>query len=279
MESKTHLYIVATPIGNLQDMVPRAVAVLQSVDLVAAEDTRHSSKLMEHFNIGTPMVPYHDHGESQQLIRMLDALEAGKTIALISDAGTPLISDPGYRLVNAALEKGYKVSPIPGSCALIAALSVCGLPSNNFYFEGFLPAKTAARIERLKALKELGCTLVFYEAPHRILEMTRDLHEVFGGQIRASIARELTKQYETVKTARLTDLVNWVEADPNQQRGECVVVVEPVVKQLQVDAEVSQVLSVLLKHHSVKDASSIASEITGVRKKQLYQAALALLDQ
>ena len=201
------LYVVATPIGNLGDMVPRAVETLQAVDLIAAEDTRHSAPLLRHFSIETPMMAYHDHSDDAALTRIERCIEEGGSVALISDAGTPLISDPGYRLLQYACQKGWPVVPIPGPSALAAALSVAGLPTDRFAFEGFLPAKSGARAARLEALSAESVTLVFYEAPHRLLESLRAMREVFGSSRQAVIARELTKAFETLLRGTLDELV------------------------------------------------------------------------
>jgi len=274
--STATLYVVATPIGNLADMVPRAVEILQSVDLIAAEDTRHSVRLMQYFNIDTPMVAYHDHSGSVAVERLLDKLRSGESIALISDAGTPLISDPGYRIVDAALSAGIKTVPVPGACAAIAALSVAGLPSDRFSFEGFLPAKQQGRRKHLEALKEQACTTIFYEAPHRLLDCLRDMAEVFGDEREVVLAREITKTYETIRRAPVADLADWVAADSNQQRGECVLLVRGAVaaKEEQLPAEARHVMDVLLEELSVKQSAALAAKITGLKKKPLYQYGL-----
>ncbi|RYJ62227.1 16S rRNA (cytidine(1402)-2'-O)-methyltransferase [Pseudomonas songnenensis] len=271
------LYVVATPIGNLEDISARALRVLKEVSLIAAEDTRHSSRLLAHFGIQTPLAACHEHNEREEGGRFLGRLQAGENIALISDAGTPLISDPGYHLVRQARAAGVAVVPVPGACALIAALSAAGLPSDRFIFEGFLPAKAAARRARLDTLKEEPRTLIFYEAPHRILESLRDFEDVFGGGRIAVLGRELTKTFETLKGLPLGQLRAWVEADSNQQRGECVVLVEgwhAPQDESAVSAESLRVLDLLLAEMPLKRAAAIAAEITGVRKNLLYQAAL-----
>jgi 16S rRNA (cytidine1402-2'-O)-methyltransferase len=271
------LYVVATPIGNLEDISARALRVLKEVSLIAAEDTRHSSRLLAHFGIQTPLAACHEHNEREEGGRFLGRLQAGENIALISDAGTPLISDPGYHLVRQARAAGVAVVPVPGACALIAALSAAGLPSDRFIFEGFLPAKAAARRARLETLKEEPRTLIFYEAPHRILESLRDFEDVFGGGRIAVLGRELTKTFETLKGLPLGQLRAWVEADSNQQRGECVVLVEgwhAPQDESAVSAESLRVLDLLLAEMPLKRAAAIAAEITGVRKNLLYQAAL-----
>ncbi|WP_226702249.1 16S rRNA (cytidine(1402)-2'-O)-methyltransferase [Microbulbifer elongatus] len=270
------LYIVATPIGNLADMVPRAVEVLQSADLVAAEDTRHSQRLFSHFSIETPLVAYHDHSDDQRTTKILQRLEQGQTVALISDAGTPLISDPGYRLVREARERGIKVVPIPGPCAFVAALSAAGLPSDRFTFEGFLPAKPLAREKALQALAAETRTMVFYEAPHRVLDTLETMRQVFGDTREAVIARELTKAFETIHQLPLAELVEWVRADSNQQRGEIALLVRGAAerKSSELDAEAERVMKLLLAELPPKRAAAVAAEITGVNKKLLYNWSL-----
>lgn len=271
------LYVVATPIGNLDDISARALNILRSVALVAAEDTRHSARLMQHFGIGTPLAACHEHNERDQGGRFLARLLAGEDVALISDAGTPLISDPGYHLVRQARAAGVAVVPVPGACALIAALSAAGLPSDRFIFEGFLPAKAAGRRARLEQVKEEPRTLIFYEAPHRILECLQDMQAVFGEERPALLARELTKTFETLKGMPLAELAAWVAADSNQQRGECVVLVagwQAPEGEEAVSSEALRVLNLLLAEMPLKRAAALAAEITGVRKNVLYQAAL-----
>jgi 16S rRNA (cytidine1402-2'-O)-methyltransferase len=271
------LYVVATPIGNLDDMSARALKVLADVALIAAEDTRHSMRLMQHFGINTPLAACHEHNERDEGGRFLTRLLAGDDIALVSDAGTPLISDPGYHLVRQARAAGVKVVPVPGACALIAALSAAGLPSDRFIFEGFLPAKTAGRRARLEQVKEEPRTLIFYEAPHRILECLDDMQAVFGADRPALLGRELTKAFETLKGLPLGELHAFVAADSNQQRGECVVLVggwsAPEDEQA-ISTEAQRVLDLLLAELPLKRAAALAAEITGVRKNLLYQAAL-----
>ncbi|PTS85436.1 16S rRNA (cytidine(1402)-2'-O)-methyltransferase [Pseudomonas sp. HMWF032] len=271
------LYVVATPIGNLDDISTRALTILRSVALIAAEDTRHSARLMQHFGIGTPLAACHEHNERDQGGRFLARLLEGDDVALISDAGTPLISDPGYHLVRQARAAGVAVVPVPGACALIAALSAAGLPSDRFIFEGFLPAKAAGRRARLEQVKEEPRTLIFYEAPHRILECLQDMQAVFGDERPALLARELTKTFETLKGMPLAELAAWVAADSNQQRGECVVLVagwQAPEGEEAVSAEAMRVLNLLLAEMPLKRAAALAAEITGVRKNLLYQVAL-----
>ncbi len=271
------LYVVATPIGNLDDISARALKVLRDVALIAAEDTRHSMRLMQHFGIPTPLAACHEHNERDEGSRFLARLQAGDDVALISDAGTPLISDPGYHLVRQVRAAGIKVVPVPGPCALIAALSAAGLPSDRFIFEGFLPAKAVGRRARLEAVKEEPRTLIFYEAPHRILECLEDMELVFGGERVALLARELTKTFETLNGLPLSELRAWVASDSNQQRGECVVLVagwQAPEGDEAVSADTLRVLDLLLKEMPLKRAAAVAAEITGVRKNLLYQVAL-----
>lgn len=271
------LYVVATPIGNLDDISARALRILREVALIAAEDTRHSVRLLQHFGIQTPLAACHEHNERDQGGRFLARLQAGEDVALISDAGTPLISDPGYHLVRQARAAGIAVVPVPGACALIAALSAAGLPSDRFIFEGFLPAKAAGRRARLEQVREEPRTLIFYEAPHRILECLQDMREVFGDDRPALLARELTKTFETLQGLPLAELCEWVAADSNQQRGECVVLVagwQAPEGEEAVSAEALRVLDLLLSEMPLRRAAALAAEITGVRKNVLYQVAL-----
>ena len=270
------LFVVATPIGNLHDMVPRAIETLQTVKLIAAEDTRHSGRLLAHFAIDTPTVAYHDHSDERRLEQLLGHLQNGEDLALISDAGTPLVSDPGYRLVRAARDRGIRVVPIPGACALTAALSASGLASDRFSFEGFLPAKAGARQRALEELAQEPRTLIFYEAPHRVLECLRDMQEAFGGEREAVLARELTKAHETVRNAPLAELVDFVAADSNQQRGEIVLLVQGAPKRADagLDAQSQRTMEVLLAELPLKQAASIGAKLTGLKKNFLYQWAL-----
>lgn len=272
------LYVVATPIGNLDDMSARAVNILQQAALIAAEDTRHSARLLQHFFIKTPCIALHDHNEQSQIEGLMARLLAGESIALISDAGTPLISDPGYRLVAAAQEAAIRVSPIPGSCAAIAALSAAGLPSDRFVFEGFLPAKSGARRARLEVLSSESRTLILYEAPHRIVECLHDLCEFMGPARRIALGRELTKTFETMRRMPAAELRDWVSTDLHQQKGEIVLVVEgaPESAGNPGDAETDALLAKLLRYLPVKQAAQLAAELTGGRKNALYDRALVL---
>ena len=266
------LWIVATPIGNLDDLSARAQSILRQVDLVAAEDTRHSAALLQHYGIATRRVALHEHNEREVSADLVRQMRDGTQIALVSDAGTPLISDPGFRLVRAAREAGIAVSPVPGACAAIAALSVAGLPSDRFVFEGFLPAKPAARRAYLQALANETRTLIFYESSHRIVETLDDLAAVFGGNRRAVVARELTKLFETVLDDSLADLGVRVKADANQQRGEFVVLVagagdDAAAARL---AEGRRVFELLRKDLPTGRAAKLAAEITGAPRNALY---------
>jgi len=276
------LYVVATPIGNLGDMSPRALQVLREVDWVAAEDTRHSKRLLHHFGIHTPLISLHDHNERARVPQLLKALQAGKSIALIADAGTPLISDPGFHLLRSLRAQGLKAIPIPGPSSLLAALSVAGLPTDRFVFEGFLPAKTSARRSRLETLKHEDRTLVFFEASHRIQATLGDMAMVFGEERQAVIARELTKMFEDIQGDTLMGLGKWLAADDNRCKGEFVIMVHGVVKPVGVepfDPQTSHLLTVLLAELPVKQAVTIAARITGLKKNLLYNLALRLNNQ
>lgn len=277
MNKTGQLYIVATPIGNLKDISLRALETLKMVDLIAAEDTRHSKTLLLHYRITTPLLSLHEHNEQQRGTELLTLLQQGRNVALISDAGTPLISDPGFHLVRAALEAGISVTPIPGACALIAALSAAGLPTDRFCFEGFLPAKPAARKQYLQPLAAEPRTLIFYEAPHRILATLSDMAAAFSAQRTATIARELTKTFETIRTGTLAELSAFLTADHHQQKGEFVILIhgQPLPEQ-QTRADSSRILKILLQELPVKQAAALAAEITGEKKNILYAKALAL---
>ncbi len=277
MSNAGTLYVVATPIGNLEDMTPRAIRILSEVDLIAAEDTRHSGKLLKHFGIEAKTEALHEHNERSQVPRLIDILQAGKSIAFITDAGTPLVSDPGFHLVRSARQAGLAVIPVPGACAAIAALSAAGLPSDRFVFEGFPPAKSAARRAVFEKLREEARTLIFYESPHRILESLQEMTEIFGPGREAVLARELTKQFETVRSGTLTELSEWVNHDPHQQLGEFVILIHgvPRAEREAVDEEAERVLRILLEELPVSQAVALASKITGLKKNKLYDYALS----
>ena len=265
------LHVVATPIGNLRDLSPRARQVLAEVAAICAEDTRRSGQLLAHFGIATPLLALHEHNEQQLAQRLVARLLAGDSLALVSDAGTPLVSDPGYRLVQAARAAGIRVSPVPGPCALIAALSVAGLPSDRFAFEGFLPAKASARRERLAALAGETRTLVFNESAHRIEESLADLCAAFGGERPAVLARELTKLFETVLDGTLANLQSRVQADPDQRKGEFVLVVQGMGEDADAKlAEGRRVHAILARQLPPSAAAKLAAEITGAPRKALY---------
>ena len=279
-ESSGVLYIVATPLGNLGDISQRALDTLQNVDLIAAEDTRHSGRLLQHFGIGTRMFSLHEHNEQKQSERLLQVLGEGRSLALISDAGTPLISDPGYRVVQRARDAGFRVVPIPGPSALIAALSVAGLPTDRFIFEGFLPAKQKARRQQLENLVDEPRTLVFYESCHRIKSCLDDMLEIFGPERPAVIARELTKAYEQIQSGHLCELMEWLQSDPNHLRGEFVVLVHGAGQRDDVaeglDAEALQTLKVLMDELPLKQAAKLTARRYGLPNRLVYQVGLEL---
>ncbi len=265
------LYVVATPIGNLADLSPRAQEVLRSVAAICAEDTRHTGQLLSHFGISRPLVALHDHNEEAMAQRVVARLLAGESLAVVSDAGTPLVSDPGFRLVRAARAAGIKVSPVPGACAAIAALSVAGLPSDRFVFEGFLPAKSSARRERLQRLASETGTLVFYESSHRIAESLADMAIAFGEERPAVVARELTKLFETVLDGTLAQLLATVQADDNQRKGEFVVMVQGAADDEEGKiAEGRRLYSKLNEHLPPSTAAKLAAELSGAPRKALY---------
>jgi 16S rRNA (cytidine1402-2'-O)-methyltransferase len=271
------LYIVATPIGNLSDISQRALEVLRQVDLVAAEDTRHSKPLLHHYGIDKAMVAYHEHNEEQLTPRLVQRLQGGESIALISDAGTPLLSDPGYRLVKMAHEAGLRVSPVPGACAAIAALSASGLATDRFLFAGFPPHKQGARQRFYEGLRQQPSTLVFYESSHRVLDSVRDMRDVLGAERAIVLAREISKTFETIHSSTLALLPDWIAADTNQQKGEFVLVVQGATVQAdELAVELEHVLGVLLEELPVKQAAQMAARITGLKKNQVYQRALQL---
>lgn len=272
------LYVVATPIGNIEDISYRAVKTLQQVDLICAEDTRHSQRLMEHYAIKTPMISLHEHNEEARIQQITDKLEQGKSIGLISDAGTPLISDPGFKLVRELRAKGYQISPIPGASAIISALSVAGLATDSFSFWGFLPAKSRARQARFQEFSDHKETLVFYESSHRIVDSLKDLLEVLGDRP-IVIARELTKNFETIISADTSIVIETMLTDSNQQKGEFVLMVEGNASAgVGLSSEAKAVMSSLLSELPPNKAAKLAAQITGVKKKELYQWALEQKD-
>ena len=269
------LYVVATPIGNRGDISLRAIEVLREVDLIAAEDTRHSAPLLRHLGVDTPLRAMHEHNERQLIGRILERLQGGEAVALISDAGTPLISDPGFPLIRECRQRGMRVVPVPGASAVICALSVAGLPTNRFLFEGF-PARTqAARREQFQRLAGQTATLIFYESSHRVQDSLADMALVFGGERTAVLARELTKLHETVIHSSLAKLCDRLAHDPDQRKGEFVILLagaSPDPKAISPESE--RVLRVLSEELPVKQAASLAARLTGEKKNRLYKLAL-----
>ena len=271
------LYIVATPIGNLGDISSRALEVLTEVDIIACEDTRHTQKLLSAFSIKNKTLSLHDHNERQRQDYIAQLLQEGKSIALVSDAGTPLISDPGFHLVRHCRSLGLSVSPIPGACAAISALSAAGLPTDRFSFEGFLPSKSGARQSALLALANESRTMVFYDAPRRAIDTIKDIVATLGGERYVVIARELTKTFETIQSDKAENLLAWLEQDPNQLKGEMVLIIEGYKADPdEISAEVIKALKLLLAEMKPKKACAIVAEIYGVKKNALYDIALSL---
>ncbi len=272
------LFIVATPIGNLDDITFRAIKTLKSVDLVLAEDTRHSQKILNHFNIKTPISAFHDYNEREKCNTVIDKLKQGDSIALISDAGTPLISDPGYILVSAAKKNSVNVVPIPGPSALIAALSASGIPSDRFSFFGFLPSKQNARIKTLKTFASRPETIIVYESPKRIMATLTDMLFVFGEERKVCLAKELTKNFETILTTNIPNLIDYISADPGHQKGEFVLLISSTAKkgQLELDQQLDRLLPVLCSEMGSSKAAKLAAKITGIDKKYCYQRAIEL---
>jgi len=273
-----NLYVVATPIGNLEDITVRAVETLRSVDLICCEDTRHSARLMEHISSKVPMVSLHEHNERERSAQIIEKLTAGLSIALVSDAGTPLISDPGYVLVNQVIDAGFTVVPIPGVSAVITALSVSGLPTDKWRFEGFLPSKAGARKKALELVKTTNGTIVFYESSHRIADSLADMADVFGENRRVVVARELTKTFETVLRGNLNEVIDAVNADNNQRKGEFVVLVDGYREEsVEVsDSRVLQLATELKPLMPPKKAATLISSVFGGPKKEYYQLLLSL---
>ncbi|MFC3394123.1 16S rRNA (cytidine(1402)-2'-O)-methyltransferase [Brenneria rubrifaciens] len=273
--SASTLYIVPTPIGNLGDITQRALAVLQRVDLIAAEDTRHTGLLLQHFAINARLFALHDHNEQQKADTLLAKLQSGQSIALVSDAGTPLINDPGYHLVRRCREAGIRVVPLPGACAAIAALSAAGLPSDRFCYEGFLPARTKARKDALRERLEEPRTLIFYESTHRLLDSLQDMVEVMGARRYVVLAREITKTWESIQGAPVGELLAWVKQDENRRKGEMVLIVEGhQADENALPAAALHTLCLLRTELPLKKAAALAAEIHGVKKNALYRYAL-----
>ena len=271
------LYVVATPIGNLEDITDRARAVLTEVDLILAEDTRHSRRLLRAYGIETPMRAMHDHNERRISKSIVARIEVGERVALISDAGTPLLSDPGFFLVRELRRAGLAVVPVPGPSALACALSVASVPVERFAFEGFLPAKAAARKRRLLELVAEPRTLVFYEAPHRLLETLEQMHDIFGSARRIMLAKELTKRHETVLEGSPAELRAWLREDDKRQRGEFVLMVEGSdVDPSRADVDSEHLLRVLLAELPLTRAVAVATEVTGAKRNEIYATALKL---
>ncbi|MDT0605105.1 16S rRNA (cytidine(1402)-2'-O)-methyltransferase [Thalassotalea castellviae] len=271
------LYIVATPIGNLADISQRALDILASVDVIACEDTRHTKKLMSAFSISNKTLSLHDHNERQKQDYVASLLQEGKNIALVSDAGTPLISDPGFHLVRHCRSLGLKVSPVPGACAAISALSVAGLPTDRFSFEGFLPSKSGARKTVLQSLEHEVRTMVFYDAPRRAIDTVKDIVETLGGNRYVVIARELTKTFETIYSDMAENLLTWLEQDPNQLKGEMVLIIEGYKADVnEISPQAIATLKLLLAEMKPKKACAITAEIHGIKKNALYDIALSL---
>lgn len=271
------LYIVATPIGNLNDITLRAIETLKKVDMIAAEDTRHSGLLLQHIGVKAKLFALHDHNEQEKSHRLIEKLKNGASIALISDAGTPLINDPGYHLVKACRDNNITVVPIPGACAAIAALSVAGMPSDKFTYEGFLPAKRKARQDQLSQLVSETRTMIFYESKHRLLDTLSDMQLIFGDNKQILLAKELTKTWETIVSYPVPQLIEWLNEDINRQKGEFVLIVEGYKKtEIDIDATVLLTLTLLQKELPLKKAAAITAEIYGLKKNQLYQLGLTL---
>lgn len=270
------LYIVATPIGNLQDITQRALAIFAEVDLIAAEDTRHSGLLLSHYGIKKPFFALHDHNEQQKADLLVEKLRAGINIALISDAGTPLISDPGFHLVRKCRQAGVKVVPLPGACAAITALCASGIASDRFCFEGFLPAKSKARRDRLQNLQKEDRTLIFYESTHRILETLVDVEELFGAERYVVLAREITKTWETISGDSVGNLRRWLNEDANRTKGEMVLIVEGYLEtgETEFSPEAVKALKLIAAELPLKKAAAIVAELYGYKKNSLYQFGL-----
>jgi len=272
------LFIVATPIGNLDDITFRAVEILKSIDIILAEDTRHSKKLLKHLNIVKPIRAFHEHNEREKTKDIIGELHSGKSIALISDAGTPLISDPGYFLVAQAKKEGLRVAPIPGASALITALSASGLASDSFTFLGFLPSKKTARVKLLKSLVDRAETSIFYESPNRILETLTEMHAIFGDSHQVCLAKELTKVFETIQTDSIPNLIKYLNIDQSHQKGEFVILVSAIdrIDRAEAETQLDSLLPILCAEMGASKAAKLAAKITGIDKKQCYKRAIDL---
>ncbi|HHF3533392.1 TPA: 16S rRNA (cytidine(1402)-2'-O)-methyltransferase [Haemophilus influenzae] len=276
------LYIVATPIGNLQDITQRALETFVQVDLIAAEDTRHSGLLLSHYGIKKPFFALHDHNEQEKAHILVEKLKQGSNIALISDAGTPLISDPGFHLVRQCREAGIRVVPLPGACAAITALCASGIASDRFCFEGFLPAKSKARKDKLENIAEEDRTLIFYESTHRILDMLEDMQAVLGEERYMVLAREMTKTWETITGNTIKNLREWLLEDPNRTKGEMVLIVEGKPKSDnndEISPQAVKALELIAEELPLKKAAAIVAELYGYKKNALYQFGLAHLEK
>ncbi|WP_046223875.1 16S rRNA (cytidine(1402)-2'-O)-methyltransferase [Vibrio sp. ECSMB14106] len=278
-ESPT-LYIVPTPIGNLGDITQRAIEILSSVDVIAAEDTRHTGKLLAHFNIPTRTFALHDHNEQTKAQVLVEKLLEGQSIALVSDAGTPLISDPGYHLVSQCRQAGVRVVPLPGACAVITALSASGLPSDRFSFEGFLPPKSKGRKDKFLEISKAERTCIFYESPHRISDSLQDMLDILGPDREVVLARELTKTFETIQGLPLGELIEWIEEDSNRKRGEMVLLIHGYreAATTELPDEATRTLGILTKELPLKKAAAMTAEIYNLKKNALYKWGLEHLD-
>jgi len=271
MAQEGNLFVVSTPIGNLGDITLRGLETLKKVDLIAAEDTRHSAKLLAYYEIRTKVISLHDYNEAQRSLLILKQIQQGKNVALISDAGTPLISDPGSHLVQTILDSGLRVIPIPGACAAIAALSVSGLPANKFVFEGFLPPKSKQQLQRLQEMKSETRTMIFYESPHRLLATIANMKSIWGEDRKVVLAKELSKTFETICIGTFSTIEKWLIAEYERQKGEFVILVSGANKEVGITHEVKRVLDLLLKNMSHKQAVTLTAQITGASKNKLYK--------
>jgi len=275
--SSAALYIVPTPIGNMNDITLRALTVLEQVDLICAEDTRHTGKLLAHHSVTTQTMSVHDHNERQRVQTLVNKLEQGQSIALVSDAGTPLISDPGYHLVNGIRDAGFPVVPLPGACAAITALSGAGVATDRFCFEGFLGAKSAGRQSQLSALQSESRTMVFYESPRRVVNTIEDMAAIFGEDRHIVLARELTKTFETIHGAPAAQLLEWLNSDENNRRGEMVIMVSGYKKDDElITPEVIDALKLLATELPLKKAAALVAKLYNEKKNALYKVGLEL---